>query len=569
MFRRTDPQQSLLENQFLLPPAKRARLEKSWAHPFRTLVLPLIDEEFYRDSFDGGTGRPNRSIRLLVGLEILKHWHDLTDRELVEQLEFNLQFQYALGVTSEEAHLERKLLHDHRMRTLHNDGAREMFERVTRGLVELDGLNVKLQRLDSTHVLSNIATLTRLGLMVETLTKFLRALGKAAPEKLAGLGATLHQRYLDREGYFGDVKKEQARRRLPVVARDLQQVVAAFAQDKEVCAMGSYKLVVRVFEEQCELVERDDDDDDDDDPDPTASDGDEPKVQLKEGKAISGQSLQSPHDPDATYGHKGKGYEAQIAETCAEENPYQVITHVDVNGAHESDQHATARVIDALYDTGLAPDQLLADTNYSSGENIVDAAVNGVDLQAPVQDPNAPARRDTFIEPIADPGASDAPERPLNLGDFRFNQTYNEVLGCPGGQVPLSNEVDDQRREPYRATFDGSTCSACPLQGLCPTRQPAGSEDRILRWRDVKAATATRQREQRETAFKERYRRRSGIESTNAELKSAHGADDLRVRGRERVRMVLHLKAKALNAKRACQAAIRALTAQASLPAPA
>ena len=26
-------------------------------------------------------------------------------------------------------------------------------------------------------------------------------------------------------------------------------------------------------------------------------------------------SLRSPHDPDATYGHKGKGYEVQVAET--------------------------------------------------------------------------------------------------------------------------------------------------------------------------------------------------------------------------------------------------------------
>jgi len=43
-----------------------------------------------------------------------------------------------------------------------------------------------------------------------------------------------------------------------------------------------------------------------------------PRLQLKEGKKISGSSLQSPHDPDATYGHKGKGYEVQLAETCEE-----------------------------------------------------------------------------------------------------------------------------------------------------------------------------------------------------------------------------------------------------------
>jgi hypothetical protein len=42
-FRTTDPQRSLLESEFLLPAKKRRLLEKSWAIPFREVVLPLID----------------------------------------------------------------------------------------------------------------------------------------------------------------------------------------------------------------------------------------------------------------------------------------------------------------------------------------------------------------------------------------------------------------------------------------------------------------------------------------------------------------------------------------------
>ncbi len=39
-------------------------------------------------------------------------------------------------------------------------------------------------------------------------------------------------------------------------------------------------------------------------------------VALKDPKQVSADSLQSPHDPDVTYsGHKGKGYEVQVAET--------------------------------------------------------------------------------------------------------------------------------------------------------------------------------------------------------------------------------------------------------------
>ena len=54
-------------------------------------------------------------------------------------------------------------------------------------------------------------------------------------------------------------------------------------------------------------------------------------VALKDPKQVSADSLQSPHDPDVTYsGHKGKGYEVQVAETCHEENATQLITHVEV-----------------------------------------------------------------------------------------------------------------------------------------------------------------------------------------------------------------------------------------------
>jgi len=70
--------------------------------------------------------------------------------------------------------------------------------------------------------------------------------------------------------------------------------------------------------------------------------------------------VQSPHDPDATYGHKGKGYEVQIAETCGDGEPLRIATHASVNGAHESDTRATIPVIEALEAAGLKPDTLLA-----------------------------------------------------------------------------------------------------------------------------------------------------------------------------------------------------------------
>lgn len=59
---------------------------------------------------------------------------------------------------------------------------------------------------------------------------------------------------------------------------------------------------------------------------------DERKVWLaKEDKAIAASSLQSAYDTEATYRKKaGKnhvGYVVNLAETCADDNPVQIITH--------------------------------------------------------------------------------------------------------------------------------------------------------------------------------------------------------------------------------------------------
>ena len=600
MFRPTNPQVSLLESRFLLPPAKKARLEQSWAHFFLNRVLPLIDEEILQDSFDPENGRPNRSIRLLMGLHLLKAWNDLTDEQVLENLEFNLQWQYALGITAEEAHVPQKTLHNHRVRLIKSEKGLAMFDAITKGLVEMDGLSVSRQRLDSTHIISDIAVLTRLGLFVETLTRYLRELKAEYPEKVASLEGALVRRYLEREGYFSDAKRDQAHRRLPVAAQDVLYLVRRFEGDGSVNTWESFQLLVRLLAEQCDITGGE-----------GQVNGNEEKVNLKDPKKVSGASLQSPYDPDATYGHKGKGYEAQVVETCVKENPYQVLTHVEINGANESDQPATVPIVEKLVEKGLPPETLFADTNYGSGENIVACAVDGVALMAPVHAPDAPDRTDPRWEATADPvqpttteassdpmnedpvvsdastndiavgpmgsspcealdslaktdfsadsvppsssESSSAPAAvPLGLDAFRFNTTFDKVKACPAGHAPDSQQVLDGK-VPYKATFSGSHCQGCPFADHCPTRAVAQTEDRVLNWRDSKAATATRQREQQERAFKEEYRIRSGSESTMEEFKGRHGGRDIRVRRRPRVELDVTLKAMAMNVKRAVE----------------
>jgi len=546
MYRPSRRQTSMLESRFLVPPKKRARLERSWAEVFRTRVLPLIDEEPFRGCFHASVGRPNKSIRLLVGVHILKEAEDLTDEQVLEQLEFNLLWHHALGVEPEESHLCQKTLHNFRTLLLEDERAREVFDQVTRAMVEMDGLSVVRQRLDSTHVLSNMAVLTRLGLFVETVTKFLKALRREHPDRLAVLNPGYQKRYLEREGYFSDAKRGQAKRRLPVVARDMYHLVQAFEGDKAVGELEAHALLVRLFGEQCEVVDE--------------SSGEEslPTVRLREGREISSDSLQSPHDPDATYGHKGKGYEAQITETCVDDNEYQVITDVDVHGSNVSDQHAVVPVVERLSSKGLSPDELVADTNYGSGKNIVACAEQGVSLFAPVQDPDKTPGEDGWSEPVegerdaSPPESSAATEERLTEGmgleAFEFSADFWKVTSCPAGHAPMRHRRTHHGKRVV-AMFHRSSCEACPMSPQCPTqRRVSGSRE--LRYRPERAATSTRQREQQTTSFKEAYKIRSGIEATNSVLKGRHGADGLRVRGEARVKSALLFKSLALNARR-------------------
>src|SRR5690606_14052530 len=98
----------------------------------------------------------------------------------------------------------QKTLHNFRALLLQDDEGAGLFESTTARLVGAAGLKTRRQRQDSTHIVSNIRLLTRLGLFVQTVTAFLVALRQEHPRLCGQLPAEMLARYLDREGYFAD-----------------------------------------------------------------------------------------------------------------------------------------------------------------------------------------------------------------------------------------------------------------------------------------------------------------------------------------------------------------------------
>ena len=146
--------------------------------------------------------------------------------------------------------------------------------------------------------MSNIATLTRLGLFCETMRLFLRAVSQEHPELRRVVPEGLVRRYLKEEAEatdYEDVRSGEGRRRLGVCARDLYRLVDGF-RGTAAAQLEEYRLLERLLREQCVVGNKRDGRPGEGDDD--AGEGAVP-ITLRDPKEVRSDSLQSPHDPEA------------------------------------------------------------------------------------------------------------------------------------------------------------------------------------------------------------------------------------------------------------------------------
>ena len=317
MYKKTTPQQKLFGVDTQLSSSLRNRLESSWAHLFKLEVLPILfrNEDRYAMLY-GKTGRPNFSVARLLGLCLLQELNDLSDQQALDTFSFDIRWRYALDVSDEEDYLSRRSLVEFRRRLAVKDPemklVRNVFDHIRDSAIKKLGLSARDQRLDSTHIISNIRIRGRFALFSNTLTLFLKSLDEDQFSKVPQAIRQWHT--TESEGWFGLGPAEQ-KVKLEELAQYLYELIVIFGNDKEISSTEPYQLLNRLFREQCELAKE------------TPSNKDssnDPKIQIK--KKIEGETLQSPYDPDASYGHKGSGYSVHITETCNNSGKTEIIT---------------------------------------------------------------------------------------------------------------------------------------------------------------------------------------------------------------------------------------------------
>ena len=511
MFKNHDKQTKMFFRSFDITPRKLKKTDKSWASIFNSVFMPVlmrIEDKFY-DFFDSSLGRPNFPVAVLLGILLLKHEFDLTDEETVDQFNFNILWHKALGVSSYDCNICRKTIHNFQKKLNGSHKHLDLFNAITDEIISRAKIKIARQRLDSVHIKSNMAELGRVRLFCRTIELFLRDLRNRNRGQFDLIDPGLVERYLDREGYFCDPKPSEAKRRITEAAEDIYFLVSGFESVEAVTEIESYQLMNRLLSEQVDVSET---------------------HELELIKKPSSDSLQNPSDPEAGYsGHKGKGYQAQVSETFDEENPFEVVTSVQVESANESDSSALKAVIEELERTGKKPEELQADTSYGSQENYDAAKTREIELTAPV-----PGTRKT---------------KGVTLDDFEFDANTPILKHCPNGKEPRSQRYRKSRNT-GKADYDIQTqCAGCPHYDDCPGKILKNGIRRI-EWKKKNYELAKRRQYQKTPEFKERYKKRSGIEATFSQLGNTHGGKKLRVRTFPAVRAATLLKLIAINIHR-------------------
>jgi hypothetical protein len=502
-----------------LGPKRKQRIEESWAKVFREHILTSLPVEKIFTKYSPVFGAPTKELYSMIGLMVIQHMNDLTDQEAADQFAYNLQWHYALNITSTtdaDAYVSPKTLWNMRSLLIELNLYQVIFEEVVTKLADVFKVDVAKQRFDSVHIYSNMRHLGRLGLFVKTIKKFLVNLKRHHKDLYESLETPITDRYMTKQGdaVFSMVKPSESINTLATLANDVFSLVERFTENEPVTSMNSYQLLARLLKEQC-IVAR--------------VDTHTTQVSVKANKDVPSDSLQNPSDPDAGYdGHKGKGYQVQVAEsysTSEDTNTLNLITSVIVEPAHKSDAHAMIPLIESTTELGLKPKEVTVDSLYGSDENCEKAKTLGIEVVSPV---------------MGKLGEDSVP-----LTAFTMN-SENEITSCPEGCAPIKTRSKDDN---HSALFSKKTCHSCSRKKACPTMP--GKKGRYLRY-DDKAIRLSQRRAQEDTPkFRDRYRFRAGIEGTMSQLDRLTGFKNLRVRGLSAVSFAAYLKAAGINIIRA------------------
>jgi len=421
----------------------RRGLLEDWPGVFRHVISELMPVNVLGGHFSPTRGRATRELYSMAGLVLLMEFMDWPKQQALDAYSFHLEVQYALNLEPVAQDLSKRTLERYLVHFEQDDLARQVLGDVTGRLVTVLGTRIEKQRLDSTHVFSDMACLGRTRLMGVAIKRFLTQVKRHDPAAYAELDEALRQRYAPSvHQLFGQAAKDTASRRQlrHEVAEDMYRLIRQFAERPDHAKRSSYQAMERIFGEQCDVVEQ------------------TVQVKAKTGSDV----MQNSSDPGASYdGHKGPGYQVQLCETCHPDNEQQLIVGVLPQTAVATDAASLEPMLAILEAEARLPEAMLVDMPYTRDENVQRAEACGVELVGPVAgaEPQQPAEH-------------------LCVDDFVIDERTEQVRRCPDGHEPIRS-VHNPAPGKTRTTLPAGACDRCACRDQCPVRPSRDGYDLV------------------------------------------------------------------------------------------
>jgi transposase len=472
-------------------------------HYLRRVKL-AVDFEACRDLlapvYHANLGRPALDPVLLLRLEFLQYHYNLSDREVVEQAQYNMAFRFFLDLNLESPLPHHTVLTYFRQR-LGPDKHQEVFDALVararaQGLVK-DRLRLK----DATHILANIAIPSTIQLVAQTRQRLLQATRAHAPERVAEdeqRALRIREATTDLSGAERLLQRVTHLRSIVAWVDELVQQPPAAADAALTAALG---LAHKVLADREPTTTKD-----------------------KKDKLIS------IHDPEARVGKHGDWYKGYLLDAVMDADS-ELLTAIDVQPANADEAGNAAPLIHQ---------EEAAHHNDVQALSLDGVAFRGDVLQE-LTDPNGLAL-EVFVPPSPVTVTEQFPPSAFTLS------ADGTTLTCPAGET-TTQRLRHQDGNSWQFSFGRATCEGCALRPQCTKKLSRGS-GRTVSKNDYDALYQAARAKAQTAAYAQVRRQHRRIERKLADLVRWHGARRARYRGRPKVRIQVLLTGMVVNVKR-------------------
>jgi len=477
----------------LFPETNRYRL-------FREKILPALYAKRTElcALYCEDNGRPAIEPIVAMGVTLLQFMERVPDRKAAENVRLHLGWKYALDLEIDDGGFHYSSLCNFRERLVEADAKRIGFDAILDALRET-GLVRKgrRQRLDSTHVLGNVARMGRLECVRETIRLFIEQVRRSGFAQALPEHAQYRERYCESQVQWHRLSKATLAEKAEQAGHDALSLICWLRQQPSVIRDHDKALLIeRVFLEQYE-------------PDSQC-------MGLRKSEASG--TVKNPHDPDVQWASKDLaktktwvGYKVQVSETVADtdepkkkgEPTEQFLTEVTTTEAIASDLDGMHRNLNAqARHQDNEPSELYVDAAYVTDDTLAEAEEQGREIIGPARPPGNPTHL-------------------LSVDQFDIDVASRKAV-CPAKHTSRQcSLINDSYHNSVYYRFEwAGLCDDCELQTQCTRRKDGRRQVTVGVHHNL---LQQRRRDMKTDEFKLKMHRRNAIEGSISEFVRAGG----------------------------------------------